>query len=380
MYNRDWSSPTLFNCVFKENSATKGGGMRNYNSHPELTNCTIIDNLATDDGGGILNLNGDVTIKNCIFSRNWAGDAGGGIKNESCSPTLVNCVFSGNSAEFGGGMYNRDWSSPTFFNCVFKENSAHEVGGGMRNYKSNPVLTNCILWGNTAPSGPQIHNYSGSSSATISYSDVQGGWPGAGNINANPLFVDPAIGDYHLLPGSPCINTGDPDYIAEPNETDLDGNPRVIGGRIDMGAYEYFNTPPVGEAGSDQVVEAQASWGATVTLDGSGSDDADSTPGTNDDINDFNWYKVDPCDPNADVFLGSGEILDCNLPLGVHIIVLEVIDKAGAFDANEVTIIVQDTTPPVFTNIPQDLILECDGSYNVAELNFWLGSAMDRRG
>jgi hypothetical protein len=357
MYSRDGSSPTLFNCLFKENSAADGGGMRNYNSYPELTNCTIIDNLATDDGGGIFNLDGDVTIRNCIFSRNWAGDAGGGIKNESCSPTLVNCVFSGNSAGYGGGIYNREGSNPTLFNCVFKENSAREVGGGIRNYRSNPVLTNCILWGNTATSGPQIHNYSGASSATTSYSDVQGGWPGQGNINENPLFVDSAIGDYHLLPGSPCINAGDPDYIADPNETDLDGKPRVIAGRIDMGAYE-FNHIPVADAGPDQTVEAQAPWGATVTLDCSGSSDADSTPGTNDDINDFNWYEIDPYDPNFGVFLGSGRIIDCNLSIGDHIILLEVIDKAGASDTNEVTIIVQDTTPPDII-CPPDVTLEC---------------------
>jgi len=160
-------------------------------------------------------------------------------------------------------------------------------------------------------------------------------------------YPDVNTPDYHLLPGSPCINAGDPDYVAEPGETDLDGKPRVIGGRIDMGAYE-FNHKPVADAGPDQTVEAQAPWGATVTLDASGSSDADSTPGTNDDINDFNWYEIDPCDPNADIFLGSGRIIDCNFSIGEHIIVLEVIDKAGAYDTNEVTIIVQDTTPPDF--------------------------------
>jgi hypothetical protein len=51
-------------------------------------------------------------------------------------------------------------------------------------------------------------------------------------------------GDYHLLEGSPCINAGDPNYVPEPNETDLDGKPRVIGGRIDMGAYEYSSPIP----------------------------------------------------------------------------------------------------------------------------------------
>ncbi|MHC4111401.1 MAG: LamG-like jellyroll fold domain-containing protein, partial [Planctomycetota bacterium] len=160
-------------------------------------------------------------------------------------------------------------------------------------------------------------------------------------------YPDANTPDFHLLLGSPCINTGDPNYIAEPDETDLDGKPRIIGGRIDMGVYE-FNHTPVADAGPDRAVEAQGHWGATVTLDGSGSSDADSTPGTNDDINDFNWYELDPCDQNADIFLGSGPIIDCNLSIGEHIIVLEVTDRIGAFDSKDVTITVQDTTPPDF--------------------------------
>ncbi|NIN36771.1 MAG: hypothetical protein GTO60_17460, partial [Gammaproteobacteria bacterium] len=72
----------------------------------------------------------------------------------------------------------------------------------------------------------------------ITYSNIQGGRVGEGNINTDPLFVDAANGNYRLLPGSPCINAGDPNYVAEPNETDLDGKPRLIDGRVDMGAYE----------------------------------------------------------------------------------------------------------------------------------------------
>ena len=81
-------------------------------------------------------------------------------------------------------------------------------------------------------------------------------------------------GDYHLLPESPCINAGDPDFVAEPNETDLDGLPRVIGSRIDMGAYE-LNHQPVAVAGPNQVVYADHTGWAAVTLDGSASYDDD---------------------------------------------------------------------------------------------------------
>ena len=66
---------------------------------------------------------------------------------------------------------------------------------------------------------------------------------GDGNREGNPLFADTSTSDYHLLPDSLCIDTGDPNYIPVPNEKDLDGNPRVMDGRIDMGAYEYV--PPI---------------------------------------------------------------------------------------------------------------------------------------
>ncbi len=99
------------------------------------------------------------------------------------------------------------------------------------------------MWGNTASNGPQI--YLSWSSITVSYSDVQGGWNGTGNINANPLFVNPTGGDYHLSSGSPCIDAGDPNFVPSPGETDIDGQPRVMDGngdgvaRVDMGADEF---------------------------------------------------------------------------------------------------------------------------------------------
>jgi predicted outer membrane repeat protein/parallel beta-helix repeat protein len=398
MYNYK-GSPMLTNCIFSRNSATWGGGMQNSNSSPTLNNCTFSNNSAVNRGGGIFNLdNSSPTLINCtffgnsadlgggmqnwdsspiltnsIFSGNLADDRGGGMENIRSNLTLTNCTFTGNSVRgYGCGVFNLH-SSSTFTNCTFSRNTARR-SGGIYNYDSGSTLTNCILWENAGNIDALQITLEGDSTMSVKYCDIHYGqetiyvmdstleW-GEGNISTNPLFANLVGGDYHLLPVSPCINTGDPDYIAEPNETDLDGKPRIIAGRIDMGAYE-FNHNPIADAGPNQTVEAQAPWGTTVTLDGYGSSDADCTPGTYDDINDFNWYLLDPCDPNADVLLGSGVIIDCNLSIDEHIIILEVIDRAGASDTNEVTIVVQDTTPPDI-NCPTDVTLQCPADTSV---------------
>jgi hypothetical protein len=278
MYNL-FSSPMLTNCTFSMNSANSdGGGMHNfYYSNPELTNCTFRGNLAKYEGGGMWNDRSNPTLTNCAFRGNSAGRRGGGMCNDSSDPNMANCAFTGNSASTGGGMYSEFYSSSTLTNCTFSSNSALN-GSALacdshdRSYPSNLRVINCILW----DSENGVWN-NDNSMITITYSDVQGGWPGEGNIDADPCFVDPGYwdtnstpvpppsppgpppgpplapistssyswveGDYHLLEDSPCIDSGDPNYVAEPNETDLDGRPRVVGGRIDMGAYEH--SPPI---------------------------------------------------------------------------------------------------------------------------------------
>jgi hypothetical protein len=111
----------------------------------------------------------------------------------------------------------------------------------MYNINSNPAVTNCILWGNTANTGPQIYISGGT--AAVTYSDVQGGWPGTGNKNANPLFAD---GAGRLAPTSPCIDAGNNAAVSGV-ATDLDGKARKTDGNldgvpvVDMGAYEYVS-------------------------------------------------------------------------------------------------------------------------------------------
>ena len=170
---------------------------------------------------------------------------GGGMYNSGSSPTVMNCVFSGNSAFLrGGGMFNSG-GSPAVTNCTFSGNTVVQNGGGMFNSGSSPTVTNCIFWMNSDAGGTdesaQIHNddSSGVNTPVVNTSDVQGGWTGAGgtgNLDADPLFVDAPGGDLHLQAGSPCIDAGDNNVVTE--LTDLDGDTRVVGCAVDMGAYE----------------------------------------------------------------------------------------------------------------------------------------------
>jgi parallel beta-helix repeat protein/predicted outer membrane repeat protein len=253
MYNFS-SNSTLIDCTFTENSSDEwggAGGMRNNKSSVIVTNCMFTYNSGGRvGGGGMLNYRGSLILTNCRFIGNSTRRNGGGMDSRETSElTLANCIFIGNSAEEkGGGMCN-SWNNPTLNNCTFSGNSADYCGGGIYNGgSSGPKITNCIFWGDA----PEEINFD-SGTIDVAYNDIQGGWPGEGNIDADPCFVELGNrdangvwidGDYHLLPGSPCIDTGDPNYIAEPNETDLDGRPRVINGRIDMGAYEYSPTIP----------------------------------------------------------------------------------------------------------------------------------------
>ena len=251
MYNGG-GSPTLNNCTFSGNSTVRlGGGMYNQGSSPTLTNCTFTRNLVGDCGGGMYNVGGSPTMSNCVFSGNLAGGCGGVMYNGGgSSSTMSNCVFSGNSADRGGVMYNRSGGNATLIHCTFASNSSHMGRGdaigchyATGDPPSNVELINCILW-DSANEIWNSHNYS---TINIAYSNVQGGWPGTGNIDTDPFFADPdgpdnipgtEDDDLRLSPISPCVDAGDPNYVPRLNEIDFDGNPRMRYGRVDMGAYE----------------------------------------------------------------------------------------------------------------------------------------------
>ncbi len=250
-----FSDPIIANCMINGNAAKYGGGICCWwDSSPTITNCTITRNSVERGGGGIFydgcKYGDKLIIANCNIGMNTAS-AGGGICGMSYKGNIIitNCTITGNSAQlFGGGIDNHSGSKIT--NCVFSGNSARQGGGIVNHLFARPTLTNCILSINLPQ---QILDYE--KTASVTYSNIQGGWAGEGNIDADPCFVEPGYwdandtpddvnddfwveGDYYLLPDSLCIDAGNPDYLPEPDETDIDGNPRVIDGRIDMGAYE----------------------------------------------------------------------------------------------------------------------------------------------
>ena len=262
------SDPEFIRCIFERNSALQGGAIVNtQNSSPSLTDCTFRENAAAEDAGAIHNDDdSSPLITSCEFIGNRAVDEGGAIQNDSCQPTFINCIFAGNQATYAGAIRNEaENESPcvaTFVNCTLTGNRAtNDVA--ISSIDSTVTLRNCILW-DDEPSEIDAYN----STLTVTYSNVQGGWTGVENIDADPLFIDPGQwdnngtpsdlsddvwvnGDYHLksqvgrwdpagqtwqtdLDTSPCIDAGNP---AAP----VGGEAFPNGGIINMGAYGGTN-------------------------------------------------------------------------------------------------------------------------------------------
>ena len=266
------SDARLVDCTFESNTASEfGGGAHIVGASPTISGCLFRDNSAVQGGGGMVNEGDNTcpTVVGCTFEGNLA-DFGAGMLNQSSTSDLkvISCTFSGNAAAEtggggGGGMVNQIDSNPSLINCTFCGNSGERGGGVCNTWNSSPTLTNCILWGNVAAYGAQVLN--DSSTATFRYCNIGGsggseswdpslGTDGGGNIDADPLFVDPdgpdddpatwEDNDYHLAAGSPCVDAGDPAFVPLPGETDMDGQARVWDGDgdgvaiVDMGADE----------------------------------------------------------------------------------------------------------------------------------------------
>ncbi len=178
-------------------------------------------------GGGIFCSQSNPSLENITIRNNTGGfnTSGSGIYCIYSSPSLKNVIINNNSTvNIGGGISLCLNSNPRLENTTICNNSAGAYGGGICCISdSNPSLINCIHWNNI----PQ-EIYCGIGTITAIYSDIQGGWEGEGNINVDPLFVDPENGDYHLTECSPCIDAGNPNSPFDPDGT-----------IADMGAFYY---------------------------------------------------------------------------------------------------------------------------------------------
>ncbi|MGE3823111.1 MAG: choice-of-anchor Q domain-containing protein [Bacteroidia bacterium] len=232
------------NCKFTDNVASLGAGMVSYGTSTQIDECEFTANNAVVNGAGIYVEGGLPKISNSIFSDNAAVVGGGGMYNVTGVPVIVNCLFSGNTAGNNGGGITNLYNAPAFvINSTFSGNAAAN-GGGIRN-GSSAKIRNCIIWGNSS----SVLNAGGT--PEITYSIVEGGYTGTGNLNSDPLFVNaPSYtsapfsgGDYTLQSGSPAINSGDTvDVSRFLPSVDLAGNIRIEEVIIDRGAYESMTT------------------------------------------------------------------------------------------------------------------------------------------
>jgi hypothetical protein len=257
-----------------------GGGILNNDATLTVTNCTISGNMSDSFGGGIDSL-GNLTVTNTTISGNAGRSIGGGISSFG-ETTVTNSTISGNSVitgsyvgEGGGiGHFPFQGGQPlTVTNSTISGNSADTLGGGIWNYGATMTVTNSTISANSAPTGGDIM-IDAQGAANIGDTILNAGASGGtiflnnastvsslgynlasdngGGVLIGPgdqINTDPMLGPlqdnggptftHALLPGSPAINTGDPNFTPPPDfDQRGSGFPRIVDGRIDKGSFE----------------------------------------------------------------------------------------------------------------------------------------------
>jgi hypothetical protein len=293
--NRRDSSPTIQDCTFVGNSASSAGALGDVDdSRPRVIRCTFRGNTAARFGGAVGNWDRSRPVfTGCLFTANTARDGGAAMCNRDTSDvTVVNCLFSGNLADHDGGAMRIVGAKATLMNCTISDNEAGQRFGGLVSTAGGVLyLTDSILWSNSdkrnGPGSEAAQLAAEGGAVWMDYCCVQslsGVLGGVGNIGTDPLFVDPAVGDYHLRSQgwrwdtgsrqwaydhqtSPCIDAGNPGRLLGDEPMTVAGDPNHPVGRnvrIDMGVYggtaEASLAPPQWAMLADATNDRHVDW------------------------------------------------------------------------------------------------------------------------
>lgn len=269
-----------------------GGGIWNSGTLT-LNESTVSGNYSALGGGGVVN-DGTLTLNNSTVNNNhaWWYGSGGGIRNAGTA-TISGCTVSGNYADGdGGGIFNAGGGSLTLVNSTVSGNAAYRNGGGVSNSGGGTAMVrNTIVAANTAVAG-NWPDFAGAIFSLgynlIGIGDGANGPRAAGDkVGTIQTPIDPRLGQladnggptktHALLPGSPAINAGDPAATGDYDQRGP-GFARVVGGRIDIGAYEVQTVPGPwvtdtqvngGAAQRSRVTDITAIFNQVVTFAGS---------------------------------------------------------------------------------------------------------------
>ncbi len=208
------ASPTIEACVFDTNTAGiyNGGALFcGPGSAALVRGCEFYRN--SSGGGAVFCDRSTARFEHCIIAENTCG-IGGGIFCSAAAPVFFNCLVVNNTATDGGigggGVMLNAGATPEFYNCTISGNQATRGGAFFLNRASDPVIQDCILWANV-PNEIEIAQ----GTPTVTYTDIQGGWNGEGNIDEDPLFLSGPFGGFYLSQrsagepnDSPCVDAG----------------------------------------------------------------------------------------------------------------------------------------------------------------------------
>lgn len=241
------------NVISGNYGAMQGGGLYMEACSGTVENNTISGNYGSYYGGGINTDTADVTIVNNLFEGNEGG-YGGGVAYLGGTGSITGNLFIGNTGAQGGGIYTLN-AKTSISNNTLAENQA-SAGGGAAYFLNGsafspiplPTFTNNIIYSNSSgiafvgsPQNQPVLSHNALFANTGA--DHTGVTPGVGDLFADPMLANPAGGDWHLLPGSPCIDGGDNSFVVG-TATDFDGDPRILHQTVDIGADEV-DPPPV---------------------------------------------------------------------------------------------------------------------------------------